>query len=410
MTEFLKKDIGVKVPVTGTQIDYAFFDIQDLFDYIDVHNYWEHPVFPGRPWDPKNYYVDNVSMIPEKKNTFMKIALCRIKGKPFTISEYNHPFPLDYSEEAITVCALTSTLQDYDGIFYFNLFNKLDLEGINYFAIFNSFIKKSLFPVSSFIFRTDKTEPLKQEVIFNIGKENIYSEAAKLEKYANPYLNMIPSLSEILRLDKLNVSSIITEGKADITGEISRISINESDDRLTWINSEESYFKNYYKFETDNAYVYIGWTKFKDEVQFKKVKISNIKSDNSYFQFTLFNKSPLIGSKGTYILTLSSKNRYSNAEYIDYKTKKLLDPESDNHGKRIMAVINNPKNTEYLEPVEGIFSIELDEKPDKEKINAYTINNLGEKLKPVKFNLENNKLIINLSKENSSIAYIIEIQ
>lgn len=410
MIEYLKKDVGVKVPITGTQLDYAFFDVQDLFDYIDVHNYWEHPSFPGKPWDGKNYYVDNVSMIPEKNNTFSKIALCRISGKPFTVSEYNHPFPLDYSQEAITICAVTSKLQDYDGIFYFNLFNKLDTEGISYFAIFNSFIKKSLFPVSSYVFRSDKIEPLKDEVIFNIGKEAIFTEALKLGKYTNPYLNKMSGLADVLKFDKFKIGSNITEGRIDISGEINKIKIKETDDRLFWINSDESYFKNNYKFDTENANVYIGWTNFKDQVQFKKVMLLNVKSNSSYFQFTIFNKKGNIGSKGIYIVTLSSKNYYSGVEYLDYKTREKLVFKNDNHGKRIMAIINNKKNTEYMEPVEGVLSMDLDEKPVSEKVEIYTINDLGEKANSVKFDINNRRLNVNLKKEYSSIVYIIEIK
>ena len=37
--------------------------IQAKLDVVDVHGYWRHPQFPGRPWDPANWLVGNESMV-----------------------------------------------------------------------------------------------------------------------------------------------------------------------------------------------------------------------------------------------------------------------------------------------------------------------------------------------------------
>jgi len=63
MYEFLKKDLGVKSLVSGTQLSYSPVHIQAKLDYIDAHSYWQHPAFPGRPWDPENWYVRDVAMV-----------------------------------------------------------------------------------------------------------------------------------------------------------------------------------------------------------------------------------------------------------------------------------------------------------------------------------------------------------
>ena len=28
-------------------------------DYADLHSYWQHPLFPGKPWDPENWVLQN---------------------------------------------------------------------------------------------------------------------------------------------------------------------------------------------------------------------------------------------------------------------------------------------------------------------------------------------------------------
>jgi hypothetical protein len=124
-------------------IDYTFYDVADLYDYIDMHAYWQHPVFPGKPWDPTNYYVQNKSMVSAYRHTFVKLALGRIAGKPFTVSEYTHPFPLEYSSEAVTIAAVNMAMQDYDGIFYFNFLSSLAMDKASYFDFRNPFPRQA---------------------------------------------------------------------------------------------------------------------------------------------------------------------------------------------------------------------------------------------------------------------------
>ena len=46
--------------VAGTQIGYSPAHVQAGLDYVDAHSYWQHPAFPGRPWDSRDWYVRNV--------------------------------------------------------------------------------------------------------------------------------------------------------------------------------------------------------------------------------------------------------------------------------------------------------------------------------------------------------------
>ncbi|MCK4601923.1 MAG: carbohydrate binding domain-containing protein, partial [Phycisphaerae bacterium] len=52
MYAFIKKALGCKALVTGTIAfgPLGLWGQQDM-DYIDNHAYWQHPRFPGRPWD-----------------------------------------------------------------------------------------------------------------------------------------------------------------------------------------------------------------------------------------------------------------------------------------------------------------------------------------------------------------------
>ena len=49
----------------------------------------------------------------------MQLARSRVAGKPYTVSETNHPFPNEYACEGIPILAAYALLHDWDGIFFY---------------------------------------------------------------------------------------------------------------------------------------------------------------------------------------------------------------------------------------------------------------------------------------------------
>ncbi len=121
MRRFVKEDLGSKALVTGTIVfgPLGLYGQSDM-DFIDGHAYWQHPRFPGRPWDPGNWLVNQVAMTdhPEQA-TLLRLAAQRLAGKPYTVSEYNHPAPMDYQAECVPMLASFAAAQDWDGIWLF---------------------------------------------------------------------------------------------------------------------------------------------------------------------------------------------------------------------------------------------------------------------------------------------------
>ena len=127
MRRFLKEDLGVKCPVVGSQISYGgvYGAVRESeMDYGDMHAYWEHPRFLGKAWDMKNWRVDNTPMVdaPER-STLRRLAQHRLAGKPYVISEYNHPAPSSYASECWPMVAAVGAWQDWDGIVVHNYVN-----------------------------------------------------------------------------------------------------------------------------------------------------------------------------------------------------------------------------------------------------------------------------------------------
>jgi hypothetical protein len=54
-------------------------------------------------------------------STVVQLSRSAFSGKPFTVSEVNHPFPNEFACEGIPILAAYGALQDWDGIFWYTL-------------------------------------------------------------------------------------------------------------------------------------------------------------------------------------------------------------------------------------------------------------------------------------------------
>jgi hypothetical protein len=129
MNRFLKEELGVEPLVSGTQLTYSPIHVQANLDYIDAHSYWNHPVFPGRPWDSSNWYVRNIALVNSPgRGTLAGLAVRRVAGMAYTVSEYNHPAPNSYAAEGFPMIAAFGAFHRWDGIFLFTYSHSDDFE------------------------------------------------------------------------------------------------------------------------------------------------------------------------------------------------------------------------------------------------------------------------------------------
>lgn len=120
MHRFIREELGCRSLVLGTAAPFSPPDVQAALDVVDAHAYWQHPEFPGRPWDPENWSVPNVSMAGDPSGgTLPGLAVSRVYGKPFVVTEYNHPSPNTYNAETLPLLTSMALLQDWDGFFLF---------------------------------------------------------------------------------------------------------------------------------------------------------------------------------------------------------------------------------------------------------------------------------------------------
>lgn len=125
--KILRDELGVKVPICGTQTNYVGAKLaSQIGDYTDIHSYWNHPLFQGRDWNQENWTVGNEPLAAgpysnkwPRNNPLMRAAW-RVHGMPFTYSEWNIGEPSLTSAGGIPIMSLMGSLQDWDGVFFFD--------------------------------------------------------------------------------------------------------------------------------------------------------------------------------------------------------------------------------------------------------------------------------------------------
>jgi len=124
MKAYLKDTLGVKSLITGTA-DHTYFipgqpllrSTSSLMDIVDAHVYWQHPAIFGRR---------NMPMVNDPlHSTVVKLTRSAFAGKPFAVTEVNHPQPSEYLSEMIPILAAYGAFQDWDGIFFYTFEPKL---------------------------------------------------------------------------------------------------------------------------------------------------------------------------------------------------------------------------------------------------------------------------------------------
>jgi hypothetical protein len=180
MVSHLRTNIGYTGLIFGTIMANSPASVQSRLDVIDGHAYWQHPQFPGQPWDPVNWFLPNISMVNTlgDGSTLAGLARQRIKGKPFTVTEYQHPSPNYYGAEGPLLIAAYGGLQDWDGLWLFDYGPGQDGSATmgyvrGFFEIGQHSTKMANLLLAANLFRRGDVRPANQEIsmALNLEKE-----------------------------------------------------------------------------------------------------------------------------------------------------------------------------------------------------------------------------------------------
>ena len=188
MGDYLKKELGVQSLVIGNA-DHTYWipnqpmlRANSLLDFVDGHVYWQHPAIWGKR---------NTPMVDEPlRSTIVKLARTPFVGRPFTVSEVNHPNPNEYTAEMIPLLAAYAAFQDWDGIYFYTFEPKVGPEFQHYvadeFDITLDPVKIPQMSVGALLFSRADVSPAKQTLSRSYSPEQA-NEAMRLPESERPY-------------------------------------------------------------------------------------------------------------------------------------------------------------------------------------------------------------------------------
>ena len=117
---FLRDELKLKALVTDInhQSQFTPTPVRSMLDLVDMHQYWDHPSFPGQRWRYP-FVFRNQSSISLDAQCPRTIMPTRVFGKPFTVTEFNFCVPNTWRVECPSVFGGYAALQDWDGLYRF---------------------------------------------------------------------------------------------------------------------------------------------------------------------------------------------------------------------------------------------------------------------------------------------------
>lgn len=117
------RELGCKALLTdlnGWSEAPAFMAARNNLDFIDTHFYFDHPSFLDEDWKlPSSGSQRGISAVSDAGAGPNFVAMTRIFGKPFTVSEFNYAAPNHNRAEGGLLMGAAAALQDWDGVWRF---------------------------------------------------------------------------------------------------------------------------------------------------------------------------------------------------------------------------------------------------------------------------------------------------
>jgi len=403
LTNYIKNDLKFNnLFILDSQISHGSFlsyeRESELSDMTDIHGYWDHPQFQtGYSWDKAYYSIQNIPMFKSKAfGTFSVITKGKCYNKPFTVSEYNHPFPNEHLHEKFVMIGSWSAFHDFDAIYQFSYGDSKKEYILGYFGMSSNPIDFAMAPYITLAFRQNYVQKSENYVKVKLTKGYIrekmkgksYDMNEFLEDYFYPGWNAI---YEVQILDDNNIIEPVIE--SNINTEERGYFIN---DQIQWNNIADGN-DAYYNVKTLK---YITLTGFLGNSKMNKVN----------------NLGNLINIK---VKLNEEMNETCTIGLISLDDKKL-----ENSEKLLLTIVGKVRNTNQVwnkdrtstsdsgwgkaPTLVQFIEIEAELKfKEEEKPKVYSINKYGELYKEFDIQGNRNKWVLKSDEENPTLNYYI---
>jgi hypothetical protein len=167
------RDLGVKQPLIGTADHghsgppWSMLSSLSKLDALDGHIYWNQYIGVG-----------DVPMVNDPEHsTVVQLSRTAVAGKPYTVSETNHPFPNEYASEGIPILAAYAGFQDWDMVIQYTFEPKRDAQWKPYvgdpFDISHDPVRMTEMTAGALMFLRGDVKPARQTVERTYSKEQV---------------------------------------------------------------------------------------------------------------------------------------------------------------------------------------------------------------------------------------------
>jgi len=268
MYRYLKEEIRVKSLIVGTsdhshgKSGYPLLNSTSKLDVVDGHVYWQHPrYFTDPKTKRRTFSIKNTPMVNGPfSSTVVQLSRSAVAGKPYTISETNHPFPNEYACEGIGILAAYSALHDWDGIFFYTFEhkdpNQWETEILRYFDIRPDPVKMTNLAAGAIMFLRGDISPAHKTIPRSYSMEQV-RESIRYPSSEQPYFTPEFSLSIPLRHSTHIVSFGEQPAQYPKVSEESPIICDTGE--LKWYDSQDG--KGLVTVETQESQALIGFVR-----------------------------------------------------------------------------------------------------------------------------------------------------
>ncbi|HXN24081.1 MAG TPA: hypothetical protein VOA41_15175, partial [Candidatus Dormibacteraeota bacterium] len=172
----VRSAVGNLVPVAGTQMGYGGLlnlDSHSDLDYQDNHFYVDHYSFPHTQWDGRDWRIRDTSSAGSGLGAFKNMAAARQANRPYTVSEFNQPWPNTHAAEIDALLAAFGAFQDWDSIMHFAYSHGRNWDGgvPNGFNVNGDWTKFPNFGQAAWLFRSGAIQAGQQPVEISVAPD-----------------------------------------------------------------------------------------------------------------------------------------------------------------------------------------------------------------------------------------------
>jgi hypothetical protein len=310
---YLKDTLGVKSLILA-QSDHTYWipnqpllRSTSLMDIVDGHVYWQHPAIWG---------ARNTPMVNEPgMSTVVKLSRSPFEGKPFTVSEVNHPNPNEYASEMIPILASYGAFQDWDGIYFYTFEPKI--EGWQPFVADNFDItldpvKMVQMSAGALLFLRPDVKPAVQTIARTYSYEQV-NEAMRLPEAERPYFS--PGFPPTLALRHgMRIRCLDCEPTRTFPGVAGDTIVSDTKE-LAWYTSEAK--GGLVTIDTERTQALVGFVKAHKKTT-RQLK-ADIKNDFCSITLSSLDSKPLTRS-ARMLLTAASRWQNTGSGWNDRRT------------------------------------------------------------------------------------------